>query len=303
VGSWCGRFRSRREKETGSPFRDRIEGARIRHHFDTYNRACGDDETFNPGSTMQRTVLILVVAVIVVAGVATGIFLAGSFEPSGKLQGALYDDTPGPWLYQVRSIIGMPTGVTGPDALFVVEQRHEQLKTSSGGTVGADCYIVAPLYYKSIYDHAGSPGAPYFFLTAHRSELLALASSVEAGPGVLKRVAPTGTAEWGYVAPGCVPTGTGVTAAVTNEALVGKNIVRDSTVPWVCGSLSDSTGTNVGFSVVGVTSVPAVSAGGTVQIPCFALHPGIREYGSWDIWEEETLYAPVDYVRANYHPV
>ncbi|MEN6341655.1 MAG: hypothetical protein ABFC89_03755 [Methanospirillum sp.] len=251
---------------------------------------------------MNRTFLILLGAIIVV-GVAAGILLAGGVGSSGKLEGALYDDAPGPWLYQVRSILATPEVVTGPNALFVVEQRHEQVKTSSGGTVGADCYIVAPLCYKSTYDHSGSPGAPYYFFTGHRSELLALASSVEAAPCVLKRVAPSSTWEWGYVKPGCVPPGTGVTAAVTNQALVGKTIVRDSTVPWVCDSLTDNSGTNVGFSVVSVTNVPAASPGGTVQIPCFALHPGIREYDSWSFWTEQTLYTPVDYVRANYHPV
>ncbi|MEN6517822.1 MAG: hypothetical protein ABFC38_06470 [Methanospirillum sp.] len=250
---------------------------------------------------MNRTLLILLGAVIV-AGVAAGLLLSG-FASSGKLAGALYDDTPGPWLYQVRSVIGSPANVTGPNALFVVEQRHERLRTSSGGAVGTDCYIVAPLCYNAKYDHDGSPGNAYYFFVGRRSEMLALASSLEAGPGVLKKVAPAGNLQWGYIDVGCVPAGTGVTASVTNEALVGTTIVRDSTVPWICDSVTDYTGTNVGFSVVGVSSVTAGTPAGTVQIPCFAVHPGIREYGTWQFWDEQTLYAPVDYVRVNYHPI
>jgi hypothetical protein len=251
---------------------------------------------------MQRNVLILLVAVIVAVGVGTGVLLAGTL-PSGPLQGAFFDDEPGPWLYAPNSIVGDPglqqleswQGASA-DALFVVEQRHEQLATAAGGTMGADCYIVAPCAYNPY--KGPSYVNQYFLFGGRRADLLVLASSVEAAPGELEMVTSSNPLNSTYMG-GCVPVGQGVPTSVSNADLVGTTIVRNSDVPWTCGDMTDYTSDNVGYLVLNKGTVTS----GGLQVNVFQVRPGYRLSGTWHFWDEKTLNAPVEYVRANFHPI
>lgn len=254
---------------------------------------------------MNRNVLILA-ALVVIAGIAAGLLLAGNLSP-GTLEGALFDDIPGPWLYATYSVVGDP-GLEqlgswqsdSADALLVVEQRHEQLPASAGGTVGVDCYIVAPLNFGP--GRNPSFNSQYYLFSGRRADLLILADSVEAAPGVLKGVAssnPDPAYRQTYVG-GCVPVGQGVPVTVANADLVGRTVVRNSDVPWRCNDGIDSTGSNVGYHVVGMATV----ASGGKQMNVFQVRPGNSGiYGGWVYWDEKTLNAPVDYLRANFHPI
>jgi hypothetical protein len=85
-----------------------------------------------------------------------------------------------------------------------------------------------------------------------------------------------------------------------DSALVGKALLR-SEGPYTCGDVSwAGIGPTGAWFVAGVANVET-SVG---AVPCCLVRPGYRDiYNYWRFWDEKTLYAPMAYVRANYHPV
>jgi hypothetical protein len=236
---------------------------------------------------LNRT-LLLAGAAIVVAGIVAAFILAGGLSPNANLSGALYDDAPGPWLYAPGAVIstdaiGPDTAQGSPAAFVVLEQRHEQLAVGAGGTVGTDCYLVAPVYWT---------GAFFATPDSRRADMLVLAGAVEAAPGVVKA---TG------IPSGCPPAPAGVLPVTRDVALVGKALMRSEALPFTCGSDVYTTLVQTGtWYVTGITNVETPSG----AVTCCAVRPGYRDYyGYWRFWDEKTLYAPMAYVRANYHPV
>ncbi len=175
---------------------------------------------------MNRNLMILAGAVVVVAGIAVGLLLAGGLS-SDALEGALYDDTPGPWLFAPGTIIGSPAPDAGPeDALYIVEQYHEEIGPSRvPNTQGADCYIVAPMV------RADPSANEYDFPGCARSDMLVLASSVVAAPAAVR----TSTGCLRYT----VPAPEGVPSTVSDASLVGKTIMRRDDDCLECGNPSN----------------------------------------------------------------
>lgn len=235
---------------------------------------------------MNRT-LLLAGAAIVVAGIVAAFILAGGLSSNANLSGALYDDAPGPWHYPPGAVVGADAIANGaakdsPAAFVVLGWRHEQLAVGTGGTVGTDCYLVAPVYWT---------GSSFAMQGLLRADMLVLPGAVEAAPGAVKAMG---------IPPGCPPAAAGVPDTTTDGALVGKALVR-SEGPYTCGSDTwGGVGPTGAWYVVGVANVETPSG----AVTCCLVRPGYRDiYNYWRFWDEKTLYAPMAYVRANYHPV
>jgi hypothetical protein len=229
--------------------------------------------------------LLLAGAAIVVACIVAAFILAGGLSPDVNLSGGLF--APGGWRYLPGTVIVADAIAAGaaqdsPAAFVVLEQRHEQLSTTSGGTVVADCYLVAPVYWTG-----------YSFATQglSRADMLVLTGAVEAAPGAVKA---TG------IPPGCPPASAGVPATTTDSALVGTALMR-SEGPFTCGGTTwGCVGPTGAWYVAGVADEETPAG----AVTCCSVRPGYRDiYNYWRFWDEKTLYAPMAYVRANYHPV
>jgi hypothetical protein len=231
---------------------------------------------------MNRTTLLLIGAVIVV-GAAAGLLLAVS-SPSAPLQGALFDTTPGPWKYGAGTALFDPalnlyspsqTGV----GLLILEQRSEQVATTTGATIAADCYLASTFYDAEYW-------TDYWGMV--RTDMIVLAGSVDSA--TVQTYTPSSVN-------GCTPTGVGVSSSTTDQALVGTNIVRNNDVSHPCNPQVGNGMGNAGYRIAAIATV----AEGANQVKVFKLYPGIEDDGIWKYWEGMPLYAPIPYVRANYH--